>query len=373
MGSLKPCSLIRGAVDFQGVPSPASISSCRVAVQVLDGVSPVRAFAANGSHVYSVSIPLADPGASECSVSMGKEGLILPAHLPGTRTQRMDEILHRSEVQGVAADSRAGRVSVASVDSFGNLSVACLQSSQRDHLDEVGLVHSYHASAVDNACNEPGWAGVAFSPRQPSTIATAQYFGRSLAVYDQDMLVRSFHTHAHPTALTFLGAGAADNDATVVLTESSLLSIWDCRAGERGGCVQRLINAWGGGSLYCISPMPCGGGGDAGLVAVAGTERCVTVYDTRRWGIVGTWSHATKYQITSLQMSSLSPDMCYVGGLDNEVVCGHWNHDASKSAKKASGATAADGEGIRDSDPDGFSFRGDGNWQGLALVSVAGC
>jgi hypothetical protein len=56
------------------------------------------------------------------------------------------------------------------------------------------------------------------------------------------------------------------------------VSIWDARAGERGGCVHRTGVATAGSPLYALAW--CGAQG--GLLGAAGAERAVQMVDPRR-------------------------------------------------------------------------------------------
>jgi hypothetical protein len=56
------------------------------------------------------------------------------------------------------------------------------------------------------------------------------------------------------------------------------VSIWDARAGERGGCMQRVAAATAGSPLYTLAW--CSGSG--GLLGAAGAERAVQMVDPRR-------------------------------------------------------------------------------------------
>jgi hypothetical protein len=54
------------------------------------------------------------------------------------------------------------------------------------------------------------------------------------------------------------------------------------------------------------------------MFGVAGADRSVHIFDTRKWAARGHWSSCLKYSVTSLHFAQ-SSDACYVGGLDSEV------------------------------------------------------
>jgi hypothetical protein len=79
-----------------------------------------------------------------------------------------------------------------------------------------------------------------------------------LDVYDGGLHVRTLHTPHHPTALSFVhpggsNAGLVNAEKVLMVAESNQLSIWDLRAGEKWGCMQRVVVDWTG---KCIMPFP---------------------------------------------------------------------------------------------------------------------
>jgi hypothetical protein len=177
------------------------------------------------------------------------------------------------------------------------------------------------------ARREGGWAGVAFSRSSASALAAARGCARDFAVYDGAARVRTLHTVTQPYALTWLPEGhglsvlalaemhvvrrvrvhaftlrrrqgplllkplrvlsrctACSHHAIVAqvsLPPSHLqVSIWDVRAGERGGCMQRVSACPPGSPLYALDWCSAQGG----LLGAAGAERAVQMIDPRRWG-----------------------------------------------------------------------------------------
>ncbi|KAJ9506438.1 hypothetical protein QJQ45_019432 [Haematococcus lacustris] len=193
------------------------------------------------------------------------------------------------------------------------------------------------------------------------------------------------------------------------------LSLWDVRAGEQGGLVQRLPVAPGGCPVYSLAwvpphPLPApqlGGAGPeaargpgGGLLALAGADRSVVMLEPRKWRVVHKWAGAAKYTIHYLAVSQAARGWCYVAGLDTECVVGRWDHNTGPltagNANSSSGghgravgskgmqaAAAAEpgvgaeeqgvkpgaGAGVRCTEGAGMlSFRGDSKWFGIALA-----
>ncbi|KAJ9524611.1 hypothetical protein QJQ45_024203, partial [Haematococcus lacustris] len=249
-------------------------------------------------------------------------------------------------------------------------------------------------------------------------------------------LLRTCHTLHAPTALTLLPPGAVEGGAgggggvgLLACGEEHQLSLWDVRAGEQGGLVQRLPVAPGGCPVYSLAwvpphPLPApqlGGegpeaarGAGGGLLALAGADRSVVMLEPRnaedpglyvlvvrpRWRVVHKWAGAAKYTIHYLAVSQAARGWCYVAGLDTECVAGRWDHNAGPltagnvnsssgghgravGSKGMQAAAAAEpgvgaeeqagnlgaGAGVRCTEGAGMlSFRGDSKWFGIALA-----
>ncbi|KAF5935254.1 hypothetical protein HYC85_026383 [Camellia sinensis] len=118
---------------------------------------------------------------------------------------------------------------------------------------------TFSVSPRDCGVGEGGWAGLCFSSSQWSMVAIAHSFCRSIDVYDQDIHLQ--------TLLTILIA----IDVAVL---QIMLSIWDLRMKENGGCVHRIY-----GSVGDIFYAVCS---SSTSIAVGGADRTITVYDPRR-------------------------------------------------------------------------------------------
>ncbi|XP_042487153.1 uncharacterized protein LOC122067384 isoform X1 [Macadamia integrifolia] len=309
-------------------PSPANLQSTRLAIHVKEDSSACWVYIASGCHVYKVEVSMED-----CSVTKGKESLLIPIHAQIIHSSIVNCCPHRSEIQSlVLAETEChGYFKLGTVDSNGQLIVSQLDASGQD-VDRL----SYSVLPRDCGVGEGSWAGLCFSPSQWSMVAVARSFCKSVDIYDQDIHVRSLSPLWYPSSLSFLQSSfSGDGNSVLAVAEGCQLTIWDLRVKENGGCVQRIC-----GSLGDIFYAVCSS--SDGLIAVGGADRTVTIYDPRRWSPLSRWNNCSKYEITGLAFSSHDSGHIYIQGVDHEVFCGNW-----KENKKV------------------FSFRGDSNWLGF--------
>lgn len=153
------------------------------------------------------------------------------------------------------------------------------------------------------------------------------------------------HTLQHPTAITFLDRSMLENGmySLLAVTEGPQVSIWDLRAGENGGCVQRILGSSTMDPLYAVCSSL-----DSRLVGTGGAGRTAVIFDKRKWTALSRWTNCLKYEITGMSFSALDPNSLYVHGLDYEVICGKWAN------------------GVAESERQHFAFRGDSRWLGLS-------
>ncbi|XP_042487162.1 uncharacterized protein LOC122067384 isoform X2 [Macadamia integrifolia] len=283
-------------------PSPANLQSTRLAIHVKEDSSACWVYIASGCHVYKVEVSMED-----CSVTKGKESLLIPIHAQIIHSSIVNCCPHRSEIQSLVL-------------------------AETEYVDRL----SYSVLPRDCGVGEGSWAGLCFSPSQWSMVAVARSFCKSVDIYDQDIHVRSLSPLWYPSSLSFLQSSfSGDGNSVLAVAEGCQLTIWDLRVKENGGCVQRIC-----GSLGDIFYAVCSS--SDGLIAVGGADRTVTIYDPRRWSPLSRWNNCSKYEITGLAFSSHDSGHIYIQGVDHEVFCGNW-----KENKKV------------------FSFRGDSNWLGF--------
>ncbi|PRW57554.1 hypothetical protein C2E21_3392 [Chlorella sorokiniana] len=394
------CSVLRLARHAVTLPddallSPGAAHSTRVAVAALPSADATeyQAFLASGRRVYSVAVPRSGAFVG----GRGKEGVFIAEQGAPATAAELPALQLRAEVQHLAlAEGGGGSAVLAAVDCYGR---AVLAQARRGE-GAAGLqVVAAHQLQPPDVLREPGWAGVAVAPGAPSQAAVARHFAKDVTLFDGPMAVRSIHTLYRPTAVQLLSPQLSvgpQGGPLVAVTEGPQLSIWDVRGHGRGARVAKLSPGPHHGHLYCIAASD---GGGLPLIGAAGAERSVLVWEPRKWALLDRWSNCLKYEATGLHFSSGSPRLCFVGGMDYEVLCGEWGgnkasrlgggnraanatHTGLKTgpAAAAEGApAAAAGDGGDGSSSGaaaggstlgrGVSFRGDSRWMGLAKAA----
>lgn len=313
-------------------PSPASLHSNRLAVHAFGSKTCV--YFASGTRIYQAELLLEDE-----AVMTGKDSLVIPTDMQMAEVKQFNFSPHRAEIQSVSISEPTYGESVllGTADSCGRIVVSCMGIMEKSS--------TFTACPQDTGAGEGGWAGLAFVPGQPSLIAVARGLAKSIDLYDKDLHVRTMHTLRHPTAMTFLDRNTLGNGTSSILaiTEGPQLSFWDLRAGENGGCVQRILGSSTLDPLYAVCSSS-----DGGLVGTGGAERSAVIFDRRRWTAISRWTNCLKYEITGMSFSALDQNVLYVHGLDYEVVCGGWNNEIADSKRQY------------------FAFRGDSRWLGLS-------
>ncbi|KIY98625.1 hypothetical protein MNEG_9338 [Monoraphidium neglectum] len=411
------------SAGLQDKLSPGAMHACRIAA-VLPQQGDQQLFAsvfASGTSVYWHSAQ-----AAGCiSGRVGKEGVVIPARAAGTPAQRLGELRHAGEVQSLAVRQlEEGRLMLATVDAYGRGTLSRIAIEQQQAAPTSALADAAAADggeplllqpAAGARVEEGGWAGVAFSRAGPLALAAARGFARDVAVYEGAARVRTLRASAQPYAIEFLPAGLAGGGAAALaLAETHVVrapgpasgpalglrasrrrggavSIWDVRAGERGGCVQRVAAAAPGSPLYALGWCEAQGG----LLGAAGAERAVQMIDPRRWRCTDKWTGATRQAVHHISFLESNPLYVCASGLDSEVVCGSWGKPpppvavrpygtaavhaaATAAAAEAPAAAAAAPRPPAADDEDGpragggaFSFRGDARWLGVTKAAGA--
>lgn len=313
-------------------PSPGSLNSNRLAVQALDNRTCCVYFA-SGIHVFQANIHLNGE-----AVQQGKDSLVIPTECQVADINQLKFSPHRSEIQSVSiSEPTCDSALLGTVDSCGRLVISCVGSMVKGS--------TFSASPRDAGVGEGGWAGLAFVPSQPSLIVVARGLAKSIDLYDKDLHVRTMHTLQHPTAITCLDTHMPGNGmySLLAITEGAQISLWDLRAHENGGCVQRILGSSTMDPLYAVCTST-----DNNCVATGGAERTAVIFDKRKWTAVSRWTNCLKYEITGMSFSALDSNALYVHGLDYEVICGKWVHGLAERERRH------------------FAFRGDSRWLGLS-------
>lgn len=290
----------------------------------------------SGRHGKNISrqVPLAN--VSSCVLDRGT--------LPTRAEIQAVDVLPSGEDHLIAAIDAHGDTTVTkfsqSSSSSSSSSPSSSSSSPKRRRISAKNTSYYLKSPQEN--EESGWNGVALSPiAQDNIVATCSFWGKHINILDyaSGRCVRTMHAGFNPTQIQFeKGSGSK---GLLAIAEGNMLSLWDARCAERGGCVHRVQTSSQG--LYSMDV------GD-GLVAVAGKEKTVHVYDIRKNKMVGQWVKALKYEVMSVMFSSINQNYCYATGLDHEIFCGSWLKGGNMSALKRHG------------------FRGDSRWLGIDRV-----
>lgn len=272
-------------------------------------------FVASGRRVYSIAVPR---GAAGFAGERGKEGVHVPATAEPVSAAVMPAIQHRAEIQHLALHEQpgSGQAVLASVDCYGRAVVAqarrlegrpglhvtgvhqlqpadllrCRPTSRAARVPGVVAAAANPWGALLDACTadwrtlsarplraasvtappptrrprrEPGWAGVAVAPGQPSQAAVARGFARDVTLFDGPMAVRSLHTMYRPSAVQLLSTSLAtgpQGGPLVAVAEGPQVSVWDVRGAGRGARVARLTPGPHHGHLFCLAATEEGSG-----------------------------------------------------------------------------------------------------------------
>lgn len=371
--------LTKHAFELPEALSPGSLFGCRVAIAALpEGGEPLyEAFLASGRQVYSLAAPR---GSQPFHGWRGKEGVCIPQPAAPGAAHALPQLAHRAEVQDLRlVDTGGGGAVLATADCYGRATLA--------HLRRAGGAGDALEPGEAQQCQpadllvEAGWAGVAVAPGQPSQAAVARHFAKDVTLFDGGIALRTIHTTYPPAAVSLLSsclAEAPGGGPLVAVAEGPQVSLWDVRGAGRGARVARLTtNSPHHGALYALAVADDGG---APLLAAAGEDRAVFVWDARKWVTLDRWGNCSKYELTALHFSSANPSSCYAGGLDYEVVCGEWGGSLrgrqGGGTRTGSGAAHAPSAGESGGGAQhgtatshgtrAVSFRGDSRWAGLA-------
>eukprot|EP01117_Protostelium_nocturnum_P012771 TRINITY_DN4727_c0_g1_i2.p1 TRINITY_DN4727_c0_g1~~TRINITY_DN4727_c0_g1_i2.p1 ORF type:complete len:186 (+),score=35.66 TRINITY_DN4727_c0_g1_i2:519-1076(+) len=136
-------------------------------------------------------------------------------------------------------------------------------------------------------------------------------FDKRFTLYNGDKVNRSLCTPNHPITARFITIPSS-NDPVVAVAEYNQITIWDPKS--KNPCIKRLPAH--SQPFYALDSK------DNFLCAV-GAARSVYSYDFRNWFLSSTWSNCSKFEVTSLHLSTVAPNVCFVAGLDSTIHCGN--------------------------------------------------
>jgi len=143
------------------------------------------------------------------------------------------------------------------------------------------------------------------------------------------------------------------------------MALYDTRAD--GGPVARF----GGTSsavLRCVAAAtpPAGCAGPC-LLAAVGADRCLTVYDARSTKVLRALPSLGRRDVSALSFCPGDPRRVLAAATDYELLCRRWDAAAPKAPPAFAFGGDAEEEG-GGGGGDGFSFRGEARWLGIACA-----
>ncbi|ETV97021.1 hypothetical protein H310_09856 [Aphanomyces invadans] len=349
----------------RGILSESTISAgnvqptrLRVTGTMDSGVSFVYA---TGRQVFTAHAPIRLSDDDQAKVTLGTQGINISNIVqmkPPKCHPIVEDVLHTAEIQSLAHKESL----VASVDARGMAVLYRSSSSAVDVIKDGASGESSrkklkstptmtgHVLSGDGGTPELGWAGIAFNPLS-SQLATAHSFTKAVRFYDSHTLQT---TRAH-TSLLMPTALAYSNTSTLVVAEYNQMSVWETKSHQR-------IAREGLPSLGCVHAVAWSPDGNS--VALGGEDKVAYIYDTRKWKLRAVWRCPLKYDVAYLAFSPTDPSLCYVAGLDNELMVGKF--DGSEKKKKDKHANEYSPTILQMNHR--LGFRGDSRWVGLDVV-----
>ena len=308
---------------------------------------------------------------------------------------------HASGVQSVASWSVGGRHFLASVDAFGTLLTTRLpnEEEEEEEEEEAPSAAAHRTARLATESVESGWAGIAVSPEH-QRVVVAQHFDRTISCVDLahssvsaasssssgGRYLSTRPTGGPPTDLAFLGTSGN----CLAVTEGNAVSLWDLRCAPSSSssssssaqfvCAPRNTSRHCPSSTQLLALCAPARGTDwpGGELLVAGEDRFVYTIDPRKWRVRSRWRTPLKYEPAAMFRSPSHPSLCYVAGMDNDIMCGEANPGKSGGGMAAA-AAAEMGKRKRAAEGRDFAltkltmmhqtgFRGDAPWCGMVVT-----
>ncbi|RQM12041.1 hypothetical protein B5M09_004890 [Aphanomyces astaci] len=342
--------------------SAGNIQPTRLQVTGTSGNDNVVEFVyATGRQIFETHVPLGLSADEQERVTLGTQGAnisnIVQMKAPTSRPLVAEEVLHKAEIQSLAhkgplvASVDARGVAVLYTASSGAVNTDDIHDndeessgeSSRKKLKAADCRATGHVLSGDGGTPELGWAGIAFNP------VSNQVFTKAVRFYDSHTLQT---THVQ-TSLLMPTALAYSSSSTLVVAEYNQMSIWDSKSHQR-------IAREGLPSLGCVHAVAWSLDGNS--VAIGGEDKIAYIYDTRKWKLRSLWRCPLKYELAYLAFSPTDPTLCYVAGLDNELMVGTFD-----GAEKKKHAAKEHSPSILQMNHH-LGFRGDSRWIGVDVI-----
>ncbi|EGG14236.1 hypothetical protein DFA_12006 [Cavenderia fasciculata] len=292
------CAKLKGIKNT----SPANILSSRAVFS-----SPTSSIIATGTDIVNLNIKFPN---NYTKKSTKIKGIPAPIQIDECIGETIIDSKLTREIQSIAY-SRGGTGSsldtLAVIDNKGNISVF---DNTVNGDTGISTLNFRYSITSDNK-SEPGWCGVSVNHTSPNIIASCSFYDKQVRIYDNGKLVSSYSLANHPTQIAYLHK---DDSHLLAVSEQNQLNIIDTKTKE---IIQKFIPTTS--NIYSLETST------NGLVAVGGEGRTIHVYESKRWANVGNWSGCLKYEITGINFSDKLKGVCYVSGMDSEILAGDYD------------------------------------------------
>lgn len=292
------------ALDDQ-IPSPGCFNGNRIAVgEFLEDI-----YVASHNNIYRVQPSLVREADIESpQPDMGDN--YIPIHQSSCSMEVLSvDSIHKEEICNLYFKKDASSHSniLYSIDMKGYVNMRIENDKETHHIQLNNA-----KTKIENQI----WAGLDICPSDSTKLITATHLSKLVTLYDNDRVVRTIRTILNPTQVKFV------DENLVAITEYNTLTLIDVRQKDSLSVVKRMQPY--SGPLYAMHVQ-------GSLIGVGGFNRSVAVFDKRKMAVVSHWSSSLKYEITRFLFSSLDPTLCYVSGLDSEILCGRWDGSSNLS------------------------------------------
>ncbi|KAN0055165.1 hypothetical protein ACTA71_008262 [Dictyostelium dimigraforme] len=296
------CNIYTSKVKSLKKTSPASLISNRAIA-----LSRTQSIIASDNKVIKIKIELPK---IENKIFSKIKGIPSPFKIE-TSSETIYDTKLQYEIQSLSSSKLYDKISA--IDSSGSVWV----SNYNNNGDDGEVVYSYSINYENDKFTELGWAGSSFNTKDSTIIAKTQFYQKKIQIYKEDQLSQTIQLIQNPTQINYFDHEKSQTSLLAV-TEFNQLKIFDPRQSSNNCCIQKFTpgTSW----LYSMAISS-----NSEYIAVGGSSRTVSVYDTKRWNNSGNWKNCLKYEITNIEFSNKRPSICYVGGLDSEVLAGEWN------------------------------------------------
>jgi WD40 repeat protein len=189
--------------------------------------------------------------------------------------------LLKHEIQHVVFHKLSGLF--GAIDASGTIQIFNL-GSYKEETEKKSKNYDVLGSA-ESTYGSNGPANLAFST--DARVASSRFFHKDVTIYDQDKIIRQIHCGSHPTALKWM---KIQNNEQLVYCDYNRLMMIDDR-----GKSPTVIGSITSGCLYSLA-------NSSDVIATAGEDRTVYIFDIRNTNSVSKWDNCLKYSISYLDV-----------------------------------------------------------------------